>query len=272
MEASQAKGREGHQHADRRGRDERHDDAEQRPVGADHLHRDERPEAGEGELGERDLSGIPRERHVGEHDDGDRHGETEVAEVGAAEHRGDQAHPDDQQRSGDEPLSHRGARDLAEALGAGRHPDPLLGKDDQHDEQQDDRERALEVAVPGRDVAHVCSTEIEVAPADPEDDRPDEGHGQALEPADHRRGVGVDHEQGERALVEVPEGRGDQDAGESCQERTEHPRAHRGDRRVATVQARQVGVVDHGSHGDTEPSASSARCAGRGRRAPRRSG
>ena len=49
---------------------------------------------------------------------------------------------------------------------------------------------------------------------EPEHHRTGERAGQALQPAEHRRGVGVDHQQGERDVAEHSLAAGQQDPGE----------------------------------------------------------
>ena len=58
--------------------------------------------------------------------------------------------------------------------------------------------------------------------AQPEEQRADEGHRQAREPADHRRAVGVEHEQGEHDGVEVLPA-GEEHAAEGGEGEADHP-------------------------------------------------
>ena len=105
-----------------------------------------------------------------------------------------------------------------------------------------------------------------------EQQRADERHRQAREPADHRRAVGVEHEQRQDDGVQVLAA-GEQDPAEGGQPEADHPAEPGDDAGADAVQAGQLAVVDDGPHAGPERRAEEQEPqARRRRRPPRRPG
>ena len=108
-------------------------------------------------------------------------------------------------------------------VGLGSLRQPPLRPQQQRGEQEQERQGRLQVAdqlVVLRQVAD------EEGLADAEDERADEGGGQALHPTHHGGGVGGHHQQAQRVHLEVEAG-GDEDGGQAGEHRPERPRRRR---------------------------------------------
>ena len=79
--------------------------------------------------------------------------------------------------------------------------------------------------------------------------RSGERHGEAAQTADHRRGIGVDHEQGQDERLELQSGR-HQDAGHRGQRGSDRPAQGGEPGRAPAEGPDQAAVVDHPPHGD----------------------
>ena len=175
----------------------------------------------------------PHRSHVGPRDQPDQH-EDGDKENGEAEERA---------------LDRREARcdDPAD-------PTPLdasLGQEEQREEQDDRRDR-----LPRRAPASRPGEEVGLERQRETDDHPaDVRHRQALEAPDDRGGERVDDQEGQRLDRERRELFGEEDPRERRHRRAEHPRELRRESGTRSVQRRELPVVDHRSHRDSETSA-----------------
>ncbi len=208
LEAEGGQGDEGaHQTAHGRGQEQPPDGAAAAEVAHDH-----RPDAGEGQRGQVDLAPPADEGDQGQHDDPDAHAEAELVEAQVRQQgarTGGQQTEDD---GGDDPTAQRRHRDVLPRLLLTARPHPQRRDAQQDDEEQDHREGRAEPtegdrgeAVPAEDRGDLL-VRVEVAHGvgltEAEDQGAHEGEGQAAQPTDHGRGVGVDHQQREVQVLE----------------------------------------------------------------------
>ena len=173
---------------------------------------------------------------------------------GRAHHGGEDHHDRDEQHGAGRRLAgrhHLGGGPDGQAPGRGE-----AGRRDheQRDEEEDDRDHLDQhrgqagVDVPGQVALGVVGDEAE-------DERADEGHRQAAQPADDRRREAVERQQRElgRRQPGLPDERSDEHAGEGGEHEAEHPAHLRHPVRLGAGQRDQLGIVDDGAHGHAEP-------------------
>ena len=200
------------------------------------------------------MPAVAGQQHQRQHHDrvGDRGADQEEVRLGEEErqhgdaeqqHTAGAARPAQRRhRRGDQAL------DLADPQWGLRHQD-----DDREEEQGGHhRAQAADVDAEERSLAGEVADDVGLHDAQPH--RAGEGERQTLEPAQHGRGVGVDHQQGEVVVLQADRG-SQHDAAESGQRGADRPGESGHDVGAAAVQLEQVGVVHRGPHRRADPGA-----------------
>ena len=123
----------------------------------------------------------------------------------------------------------------------------------QGDEEERDRDHLDEHGgEAGIDVAGQVA--LRVVRDEAEDERADEGHGEAAQASDHRGGEAVQRQERQlgRRQAGLPDERGDEHAGEGGEHEAQHPAHLRHPVRLGPGQRDQLGVIDHRAHGDAQ--------------------
>ena len=249
VEPAQPQQRQGDDGAHGRGGQRTGEDADRRAVReptGDH----DCADPGEGERRERQVAAVAGQRHQRQGDQrvGQRIPEVERLRV-AEQDDGDQPQHRHERDAHPRRLPGRGDRHGHDALDLA-HPQLVLGQQHHHEEEEQHRDGGRQ-AVERTAQRHVA---LHVGLRQAQHDRADEGEREVLQLAEHGRGVGAHHEQGEVVVVEPD--RGDQqDAGQRCQGEADGPGHARQPAGARAVQGQQVGVVDDGPHGHADPGA-----------------
>ena len=171
----------------------------------------------------------------------DGHADAELVDPDVRETGPDQPGERAEDDGADDPAPDRRHRDVLPGLLLARGPHPQRREEQQDHEEQDHREgraqaaeRDRRVRGRGRSTGQIEAIVLslgEVADgvglAEAQDQGADEGEGQAAQPAEHGRGVGVDDQQGQVEVLQDALAAGQEDPGQGGQRGAEGPGQHR---------------------------------------------